>query len=145
MTDKEFRKACAYPILHHYLKSADCEIYDEAGKSLLSFEPPSMVSYVVVENNVHSVQKAVSRCFVESQRLKEVDWFDELRVEAFEPVIKPHRSSAVGVFSRLRDRKTGVIRKLIKLGDDPKAFLLDSKFRMLRMLGRAFYNNTAGV
>ncbi len=145
VADKKFRQAYAYPVLHRYLKSAGCEIYDETGKSLLNFELPSMASHYVIDNNLHSVQKAVSRIIIgdgsqctEGLHNKEEDWFDELNLEASASLIKPYCSSAAGALSGLRDRRTGFIRKLFKLGDDPKAFLLDSKFRLLRILGRAF-------
>lgn len=146
VADKKFRQACAYPVLHRYLKSAGCEIYDETGKSLLNFELPSVVSHYVIDNNLHSVYKAVSRNITGDgsqsteglHNQKEEDWFDELNLEASAPLIKPYCTSTAGALSGLRDRRTGFIRKLIKLGDDPKAFLQDSKFRLLRILGRAF-------
>lgn len=145
VADEKFRQVCAYPVLHRYLKSAGCEIYDETGKSLLNFELPWMVSHEVIDNNIHSVKKAVRRNItndgsrnIEGLHNLEEDWFDELNLEASAPLIKPYCSSAAETLSGLRDRRTGFIRKLIKLGDDPKAFLLDSKFRLLRILGRAF-------
>ena len=132
----EIQKQLTFGVLQDFLNSTACGIYAESGQSISGEVPEFLQSHVVVENSQSAVQKILKRC--EDTGDAQQDWLIELNLEDSAPVIALSHSLAGKYMKSLRDKKTGIHRKFVKLYDDPKSFFADSKFRTLRAIGRLY-------
>ena len=142
VVDRKFRDEPVFSVLRHYLQSSGCSVLDESGLPVEITDEATIESYRIVENNITSVKHALQQ--VETVGGLNQDWLEVLypvaNVQVDEKnkqlVIKPYRSRRNRLLTGLRDKKTGIVRKAVKLRDDPVAFFSDSSNKVIRLMGR---------
>jgi len=142
VVDRKFRDEPVFSVLRHYLQSSGCSVLDESGLPVEITDEATIESYRIVENNITSVKHALQQ--VETVGGLNQDWLEVLypvaNVQVDEKnkqlVIKPYRSRRNQLLTGLRDKKTGIVRKAVKLRDDPVAFFSDSSNKVIRLVGR---------
>lgn len=146
MVGDEFQREVAFAVLHQYLHSVGCKVVDESGCYVLEPVLKVKMSHLLVENSIQAVQLAGknSAATGEIPNRTESDWYEDLNSEVAVPVIKPY-SSTNKMVSGLRDSRTRISRKAVKLFDNPAAFFRDSRHTTLRIIGRVFRRNSVDV
>ena len=138
----DMQKEPVFFMMQEYLNSIDCVVLDQTGEPASIVDTKAINSYLVVNNSVSSVQSALRYDVANDSDDIFENFLNEVQSEKTVPVIKAYNNSIGRIFSGLRDKKTGIIRKTIKLCDDPGAFFSDSDYQLLRLVGRVWQKKT---
>ena len=113
----------------------DCVVRDVSGRVLTADTEHNLFPFAVVDNNQAALAqlcKQVSDYCGDGTPANDsqVHWLDCLTEDVQQAVIRLPDSGADSI--GLLDKKTVAVRKLVKLRQDPYAFLSDSKINLLR-------------
>lgn len=142
ITDAAFCSSPGFADLQKLLTQAGCEVLDESGRIRQISKSSNNASYRVVDNSVSAVNVALQHSNT-AQNPANTDWLPDYMNPVSDPVIKCSPVRTGNAFSLLRDRTTGVSRKVAKLRDDPRAFFADSNNAALRLVARTVWAKSA--
>jgi hypothetical protein len=140
-SDKKLRSLAGDIWVRSLSCTENCVVCDVSGRALTVDTENDQYPFAVVDNDKAALaelckQGPGGRSPELLQNDKQTHWLDNLTSASCQPVIRLPDNSANSI--DLRDKKTAVVRKLVKLRQDPYAFLSDSKINLLRRTAKWF-------
>ncbi len=135
-TTSDFRFHESVDLLVQVLQQYGCVSYDQTGNSMSSENPA--YPFRVATNRLDEARKLLRDSAENSQGS---DWLTEFTREPVLPVIGSYNRPVKLVLKELRDRRTRIMRKSVKLMEDPRAFFVDSNQPLVRKV-LAVYERT---
>ena len=141
ITDEIFCKNPVFTVLHQQLVRVGCDVYDNS-RQKMDIAGQHEALCLIVENSTSALDIALEQLNVLNDgKRANSDWLSGYKNLNTDLIIKS--SNAGNRLSDLRDRKTGLNRKVAKLRDDPRAFFSDSNSAALRLIARTLWADSA--
>jgi len=148
VADDTFASDPSFGVLQQLLQKVGCEVLDESGIAREIDTDLHSVSQVI-DNTAYALNQSVLQRndqvvisnraandrAINNNKTDVCDWLDNHVKSNSNAIIKPVHTSLNGQ-SRAHERRARLRRKTAKLSDDPKAFLRDSNYTVLRFVGR---------
>jgi len=144
VTDDKFRKMPVFNVLRKELGRVDCNVFDESCQIRDVMDDSDKSSFLIVDNSVSALNRVLHQSTLEGgEKSTDKDWLSDYANIDTDPVVNTVHLHQGSRLSGLRDRKTGINRKVAKLRDDPHAFFSDSNSAALRFVARTLWAKSA--
>lgn len=140
ITSTAFRNDLAFTLLQLQLANTQCQSYDERGEGLQFSSASVVVPFLIAANRCSDLERVLLA--ESSDGLSQGDWLSFVVEKNSTPVISQYKTPLNKTLTNLRDYRTSVSRKWLKLRQDPGAFLADSKHPVLNASARLLSSKT---
>ena len=145
IASEKFRSTPGFELLLHSLHQAPhCKVLDQYGHAIESSEENRRYPFLIAENRLSdfsrtlsfATRKSVHEEGLENAENKEFDWLIPFKgADTTRVIIHKARSSGQWLL-KFGDYRTRWKRKAVKLKEDPRTFLSDSQFSVLKLVAR---------